>query len=189
MTACGTSTAEAVTTNAAGVISRYSGASVPAVEIADAFEAVGNVIFFPEAVVVDVLLSPWGEVEVFELSDAACDWPQRVKRSSVGGSRDAQATSEWWNDAELLGEDCPEFQAALRQTATLTTGVFYKPKDRNNTQDGQWQSHDKTWAQWIEGDKAARWGLSWHFEDPRKVGSVFVYASTVEKARTAKSVC
>lgn len=102
--------------------------------------------------------------------------------------KDVIESLEEWNHAEMLGDPCPEFFATLKQEATLTTGFFYKAKDRRNTQDGQWHSETKTWEQWFSGNKDQGWGLTWHFENPKKVGSVMVYAATVEKARTAKSV-
>ncbi|WP_323783244.1 primase-helicase family protein [Thalassovita sp.] len=94
--------------------------------------------------------------------------------------------AEYWNSAELLGQPCPEYDAMLQQEATLTTGQFYAPRDRRNTQDGEWEGQTMRWGDWLEGGKG--WGLTRHIESKNKVGSVFVYASTVEKARKAKAV-
>lgn len=94
----------------------------------------------------------------------------------------------FWNDAEILGEQSRDFDDFMRQEATLTTGVFYKAKSNRNTQDGGWTGLTKSWREWLEGNPDDGWGLTRHFENKHKVGSIYVYASTVEKARTAKSV-
>lgn len=105
---------------------------------------------------------------------------------------DSTPVSEFFNDAELWGNECPEYEAMLMRPATLLTGEVWGAKDRRNTQDGEWKPVELTWAQWLigaEGSKALpAWGFTRHPTGKHKEGACIVLGSSIGGARKAKAM-
>ena len=119
--------------------------------------------------------------------------PEATDAPPTGDAQPAEAVEpEFFNDAELLGADCPEFEAILEQPVTLMIGEMWGAKDRRNTQDGYWKQVTMPWVQWIDGkagDKnTAAWGFSRHPEGKEKAGACVVFGSSVGQARKAKAM-
>ena len=93
------------------------------------------------------------------------------------------------NDAELLGRETPAFSRMLDGTAIVLTGQFWAPRDRRNTQDGEWETLTTTWGALtgISADPNA-WSLSHHPIGKRKQGSCIVLGSSCDGARLAKAM-
>lgn len=96
------------------------------------------------------------------------------------------------NDAEIRGCETDGFADFLARNATFLLGELWGPKDRRNTQDGDWQSVTMSWGAWIggqEGDKnSPTWGFSRHPVGKDKRGASIVLGSSVEGARKAAAM-
>ncbi|WP_170428132.1 DUF927 domain-containing protein [Ruegeria arenilitoris] len=101
-------------------------------------------------------------------------------------------------DAEILPppsmgyEDTDEYLAVLDQPAKLMIGELWGPKDRRNTQDGQWKTVELSWRDWIIGQEGdannPTWGFSRHPVGKHKEGSSVVLGTGVDGARKAKAM-
>jgi len=126
-----------------------------------------------------VLLDTWQAEEVG--GDDPFDWHAEYKR---------QSQVEMWNDAELYGEDCPEWQAVLDTQVHPTLGEV-RP-GRKGTPDDGWNASPGTWRELIEGKSKPRpWGISRHVKSARKDGSAFVFAACdkYRRANAVKAIC
>ena len=106
-----------------------------------------------------------------------------------------------WNDAELTGEDCPEWRALMDDTPIHPTfgKVFSKQKGRS-TKDDAWNGQEMTWRAFIEGGvgensrfpskRINATGLSRHPENPEKEGFGFVFGNcdTYRRADSTSSI-
>ncbi len=106
---------------------------------------------------------------------------------------------EYYNDAELLGNETPAYVALLSEPATFLIGEMWGAKDRRNTQDGKWKPVTATWRDWISGTgevidsksravKSAAWGFSRHPIGQHKEGPCIVLGSSIGRARKAKAM-
>lgn len=126
----------------------------------------------------EALLDVWQSEE--DGSDAF-DWKAEYKR---------QAAVPALNDAELSGDDCPEWQALTNAEIHVTFGEV-RP-GRKGTPDNKWNAAQTTWYDVIEGNDSARpWGLSRHVESPKKDGSGYVFGAcdTYRRASSVKAIC
>lgn len=94
------------------------------------------------------------------------------------------------NNAYLHGEDHPEMQELLAKPFVCMTGKLYGPKDRRNTQDGDWKRTEMPLLTWIEGQDKGKnsWGLSRHPKSNCKEGASIVLADAIEGARTDAAI-
>ncbi|TMV06318.1 DUF927 domain-containing protein [Ruegeria sediminis] len=183
-------------------------------QIADAFEAAGNVILFPDHAVVAVKETPQGEVEILEPSEVLCPWSPPASAGEVpegqltaeaaysetadAGGDDAISDGDDdyygdWNDAALIGPEPEGFADFLQKPATFLIGELWGAKDRRNTQDGDWKEVTMPWGQWIEGGgtgsrKDPFWGFSRHQESKHKEGGSIVLGSSIDGARKAHAM-
>ncbi|MGK7652394.1 hypothetical protein ACSQ76_08265 [Roseovarius sp. B08] len=81
-----------------------------------------------------------------------------------------------WNDAELRGEDAPEWQALLERRARFIERHWDRIKQRG------WRSKEKTWREWFEDS------LTWHREDIRKDGAGYVFGTSANGERAAENM-
>ncbi|WP_425080061.1 DUF927 domain-containing protein [Ruegeria denitrificans] len=105
---------------------------------------------------------------------------------------------DYLNDAEIMPPpsmgygDRDDYVAFLDRPAKLMTGEFWAPKDRRNTQDGQWKTVELPWCDWLVGQERdanrPTWGFSRHPVGKQKEGSCVVLGTGVEGARKAKAM-
>ncbi|MDB5659100.1 MAG: hypothetical protein JWS10_1715, partial [Cypionkella sp.] len=93
------------------------------------------------------------------------------------------------NDAVITGTETEAGNALLETPVTMMLGEMWEQRDKRNTQDGQWISQTRSWAQWIEGGPGDKnnpaWGLSRHNVSKAKEGPCMVLGSSTENARKA----
>ncbi|WP_282118536.1 DUF927 domain-containing protein [Ruegeria atlantica] len=126
------------------------------------------------------LLDQWNidnDHDYYPVWQAAVDHHQPVKK---------------FNDADMIGTSCPEFDEILNQPATLMLGKLYGAKDRRNTQDGDWHTQTMPWKHWIIGQEKTgskpAWGFSRHPEGKYKEGDSIVLGSGIDGARTKNAM-
>ena len=117
------------------------------------------------------------------------DWRAAVARRQPGME---PVPDNRLHDAEIRGRETDGLADFLDRNATFLLGALWGPKDRRNTQDGDWRPQTLTWGDWIggqEGDKnAPAWGFSRHPVGKHKAGSAIVLGSSVEGARKAAAM-
>ncbi|MEQ8896327.1 MAG: DUF927 domain-containing protein [Roseovarius sp.] len=100
--------------------------------------------------------------------------------------------AQFLNDAEVIGDEPDGIGEFLGREVTFLLGELWGPKDRRNTQDGDWKSVTMPWGAWIggqPGDKnAPAWGFSRHPVGKDKRGASIVLGSSVGGARKAKAM-
>ncbi|MEP5632680.1 MAG: DUF927 domain-containing protein [Tateyamaria sp.] len=88
-----------------------------------------------------------------------------------------------WNDAELHGAPCPEWDALMETVVHITPGTQFSeyPDKKKSTKENKWFGAPITWEDYIEGDEGqksafaanrrAAWGASRHTASNTKEGS------------------
>ncbi len=93
----------------------------------------------------------------------------------------AEPATPAYQDAFLHGAETDAYRAILHQPATFLRGVFWAPKDRRNTQDGQWTAEARPWAEWVTG-------FTVHPVKKHKAGDCIVLGSSIGGARKANAM-
>jgi hypothetical protein len=93
----------------------------------------------------------------------------------------AEPATPAYQDAFLHGAETDAYCAILHQPATFLRGVFWAPKDRRNTQDGQWTAETRPWAEWVTG-------FTVHPARKHKAGDCIVLGSSIGGARKANAM-
>ena len=132
------------------------------------------------------LLDQW---QIDDEHDYLPDWRAAVARRAP---RMESVPDNRLNDAEILGTEPDGFGDFLAREATFLLGELWGPRDRRNTQDGDWKSVGLPWGAWVggqPGDKnSPAWGFSRHPVGKDKEGSSIVLGSSVGGARKAKAM-
>lgn len=96
------------------------------------------------------------------------------------------------NQATIIGTETDAFEDLLDQEIEILAGRMFGANNRNNTQDGDWETSKMTLAQLARGfDKeggAPAWGLSRHPIGKNKAGMCIVLGSSIGGARKAKAM-
>ncbi len=109
---------------------------------------------------------------------------------------------EWWNNAILTGDECPEWNDLMETVVHVSRGYQYTDpaKKKFNTRDDQWNGASTTWGDLIEGhpgkaafsrkDRIPAHGFSRHPEVDTKsgAGTNFANCNTYRRAKSVTSV-
>ncbi|MBY6056818.1 DUF927 domain-containing protein [Leisingera daeponensis] len=113
-----------------------------------------------------------------------------ISEKLMSGQR--EPAPEKFIDALVLGDEKAIPEGFLEEPRPFLFGEFYKERDRNNTQPGDWNNCSLSWAQVAEGmprkGGAQAWGLCRHPQAKKKQGSVIVFGGSVGGERKAKAM-
>jgi len=129
-------------------------------------------------------------------------WRGMVARSMPGKKPQVVDTSERWNDADVLGEDSPEWQALLQQEITPSFGKLFTSENekRKSTRRDAWKGRTVAVKRLIDGsaeknaffaaDRREALGLSRSSEGD-KAGPGYVFGNCLGNRTTAgvQSIC